>query len=348
MSIGFGIVGTGSIARHQAAAMAELEGAAAVAVLSRDQGRAGAFAEEFGTEPYVDLDAFLTDPDLNAVSVCTPSGAHLEFIEAAARAGKHVIVEKPIEISAERCDRIVEIAESAGVAVAGIFQSRYYDNAREVKRAVEHGRFGRFTMGDAYVKFYRTQDYYDSGGWKGTIALDGGGALMNQGIHAVDLLLWLMGPVARVHARTKILGHERIEVEDTAVATLEFENGALGVIEGSTATYPGLLKRVEISGTAGTAVIEEEDLRTWQFAEEGPEDDEIRHAYSAATSSGGGASDPMAIDTTAHARQLADFVDAIEHGRPPEVDVHEARRAVDLILAVYESARTGRSVEVGS
>lgn len=326
--------------------MAELDGAAAVAVLSRDDGRADAFAEEFGTEPYTDLDAFLAEPSLGAVSVCTPSGAHLEFIEAAARAGKHVIAEKPIEISSERCDRIVEIAESAGVSVAGIFQSRYYENAREVKRAVEQGRFGRLTMGDAYVKFYRTQDYYDSGGWKGTIALDGGGALMNQGIHAVDLLLWLMGPVTRVHARTKILGHERIEVEDTAVATLEFENGALGVIEGSTATYPGLLKRVEISGTHGTAVIEEENLPTWQFASEDSEDEEIRRAYAATTTSGGGASDPMAIDTTAHARQLADFVDAVETGRPPEVDVREARHAVDLILAVYESARTGRSVEV--
>lgn len=346
MSIGFGIVGTGSIARHQAAAMAELDDAAAVAVLSRDPGRAGAFSEEFGAEPYVDLEAFLADANLDAVSICTPSGAHLGYIEAAAAAGKHAIVEKPIEITRERCDRIVEIAETTGVAVAGIFQSRYYDNAREVKRAVEQNRFGRMVMGDAYVKFYRTQEYYDEGGWKGTIALDGGGALMNQGIHAVDLLLWLMGPVRRVHAATKILGHERIEVEDTAVATLEFENGALGVIEGSTATYPGLLKRVEISGTQGTAVIEEEDLRTWHFAEETPEDDEIRHAYTTATTSGGGASDPMAIDTTAHARQLADFVEAIEAGRSPEVDVHEARRAVDLILAIYESARTGGSVEL--
>lgn len=346
MSIGFGIVGTGSIARHQAQAMAEIEGAAAVAVLSRDTDRAAAFGEEFGIEPYAELTAFLSDPNLRAVSVCTPSGAHLQYVEAAAAAGKHVIVEKPIEITAERCDRIVEIAETAGVAVAGIFQSRYYDNAREVKHAVEQGRFGRLTMGDAYVKFYRTQDYYDSGGWKGTIALDGGGALMNQGIHAVDLLLWLMGPVRRVHGTTKILGHERIEVEDTAVATLEFENGALGVIEGATSTYPGLLKRVEISGTTGTAVIEEEDLRTWRFAAETPEDEEIRRTYATATTSGGGASDPMAIDTTAHARQLEDFVDAIERGRAPEVDVHEARKAVDLIRAVYESARTGATVEL--
>jgi predicted dehydrogenase len=346
MSIGFGIVGTGSIARHQARALAEVEGAAAVAVLSRDPERAAAFAEEFELEPYVDLTAFLAASSLEAVSVCSPSGAHLEYIEAAATAGKHVIVEKPIEITAERCDRIVGIAETSGVAVAGIFQSRYYHNAREVKQAIEQGRFGRLTMGDAYVKFYRTQDYYDSGGWKGTVALDGGGALMNQGIHAVDLLLWLMGPVRRVHGTTKILGHERIEVEDTAVATLEFENGALGVIEGATTTYPGLLKRVEISGTTGTAVLEEEDLRTWQFAEETPQDDEIRRRLSTTTTSGGGASDPMAIDTTAHARELEDFVDAIQSGRAPEVDAREARKAVDLILAVYESARTGGTVEL--
>ena len=177
---------------------------------------------------------------MEAVTIATPSGAHMEPAVAAAKAGKHVVVEKPLEVTLKKCDRIIEACDKAGVKLAAIFPSRFHDSSKLMKQAVDAGRFGRLTLGDAYVKWYRTQQYYDSGAWRGTWALDGGGALMNQAVHTVDLLAWLMGPVAEVQANTATLAHERIEVEDTAVATLQFANGALGIIEATTAAYPGV------------------------------------------------------------------------------------------------------------
>ena len=162
----------------------------------------------------------LADPNVDIVTIATPSGAHMEPAVAAARAGKHVIVEKPLEITLKKCDRIIEACEKAGVKLAAIFPSRFHDSSVKLKRAIDGGRFGRLTLGDAYVKWFRTQAYYDSGAWRGTWALDGGGALMNQAIHSVDLLTWLMGPVVEIQANTATLAHERIEVEDAAVATL--------------------------------------------------------------------------------------------------------------------------------
>src|SRR5205085_2445722 len=180
---------------------------------------------------FSDLDAMLADPQVDVVTICTPSGAHLEPGVAAARAGKHVIVEKPLEITLERCDQLIRECEIAGVKLATIFPSRFHQSSQELKWAVQHGRFGRLTMAEAYVKWYRSQQYYDGGAWRGTWELDGGGALMNQAIHCVDLLTWLAGPVKEIRAFTATLAHERIAVEDAAVAALVFESGALGVIE---------------------------------------------------------------------------------------------------------------------
>ena len=183
-----------------------------------------------------------------------------------------------------------------------------------MKRAIDQGRFGRIAMGDAYIKWFRTQEYYDSGAWRGTWALDGGGALMNQAIHTVDLLTWLMGPVAEIQAQVATLAHKRIEVEDTAVATLRFENGALGVIQATTAAYPGYLKRIEIHGDQGTAVLQEEDLKAWDFAKATRADAKILKEMAQEKSTGGGASDPSAIGHHGHALQIKDFVDAIQKG----------------------------------
>jgi predicted dehydrogenase len=346
MTAGFGIVGLGLIAKFHARAIREIAGAQLVAAFSRSGEKAEQFGAEFGCRGYHDLNAMLADPAVQVVTICTPSGAHLEPTLAAIRAGKHVIVEKPLEITLARCDQILREAERAGVVVSTIFPSRFHESSQLMKQAVDQGRFGRITLGDAYVKWYRTQQYYDGGAWRGTWHLDGGGALMNQAIHSVDLLLWLMGPAVEVTAHTAMLAHERIEVEDTAVATVRFASGALGVIEASTAAFPGELKRIEISGSQGTAVLREEDLVTWKFAQATPADEALLARMSNKTQTGGGAADPAAIGHHGHRKQFEDVLTAIQAGRQPLIDGPQGRLSVELILAIYQSAATGKSVSL--
>lgn len=344
--LGFAIVGAGMIAGFHARAIRELEGARLRAVCSRDPARAGALAREHGADAATDLAAVLARRDVQVVCICTPSGAHLEPAAAAARAGKHVVVEKPIEVTLERADRVIAACRDAGVRLCAIFPSRFHEVSGLIKRAADRGRFGRLALASAYVKWWRSQAYYDTGGWKGTRALDGGGALMNQSIHAIDLLQWLAGPVTEVRALTACLAHERIEVEDTAVAALVFENGALGVIEGATSAWPGFLKRIELSGSRGSVILEEEDLLCWRFEDDGPDDERVRERFRARRSGAGGAADPAAIRHEPHRRQLQDLVDAIRDGRPPLVDGAEGRKALEIILAVYRSAVEGRPVRL--
>ena len=211
---------------------------------------------------------------------------------------------------------------------------------------MDAGRFGRLTLGETTCKWWRSQAYYDEGGWKGTRALDGGGALMNQAIHNVDLLLWMMGDATDVAGFTATLAHDRIEVEDTAVACLRFKNGALGVIQATTSVHPGLPKTIAIHGDRGTAVIEQEDVLRWDFTPETPGDAEVKERFAQKVGASGGSSDPKAISHQGHARQLADFVRAIRTDTAPKVDGREGRKAVALICAVYESMRTGRAVRL--
>ena len=346
MSLGVGIVGCGMIANFHAKAIADAGNAHLVGCFNRSTDKANAFASEHGGKVYETFEEMISDPDVHALSICTPSGAHLDPAVAGAQAGKHILIEKPLEITTERCDAIINACREAGVQLAVTFQSRFHESSRLMKRAIDGGRFGKVTMGDAYVKWYRSQEYYDSGAWRGTWALDGGGALMNQAIHSVDLLLWLMGPVSEISAMTGTMTHERIEVEDVAVATLRFESGALGVIEATTTAYPGALKRIEISGSHGTAILEEEDLKAWQFAEEDSEDQEIRETMEGRTKTGGGAGDPAAIGHHGHTMVFEDFAGAILDGRSPSVDGAEGRRSVEVIQAIYESAKTGNVVRL--
>lgn len=350
--IGFAVVGTGMIAGFHARALAEVPGARLVAAVSRDAAKARAFLDKqpHGGEALAtaSLEEALKSPEVDAVIITTPSGAHLDPALRAAQAGKHVVVEKPLEITAERCDRIIEACQKHGVKLATIFGARFGDANRELKIAVDSGRFGRITLAEAACKWWRSQEYYDNGGWKGTQELDGGGALMNQAIHVVDLLLWMMGPVDSVCAFTGILAHERIEVEDTAVAALRFRSGALGVIHAATSVYPGLPRTLAVHGDCGTVVVEQDDLVRWEFRQETERDFEIRERFSKKTGASGGSSDPAAISHQPHARQLADFVLALQcHGRPL-VDGREGRRSVELIEAIYTSAREGRVVRPGA
>jgi UDP-N-acetyl-2-amino-2-deoxyglucuronate dehydrogenase len=344
MAIGFGLIGCGMIAKFHAKAIADLRGAKVVGCFDTFPASADRLAGEIGCTAYHELDKMLANPDIQIVTICTPSGAHMEPAIEAARAGKHVIVEKPLEITLSRCDAIIKACEKAGVTLSTIFPSRFHESSQLLKAAIDSGRFGRLTVGDAYVKWFRTQQYYDSGAWRGTWKFDGGGALMNQAIHSVDLLTWLMGPVVELSAHTATLAHERIEVEDVAMATLKFANGALGVIEATTAAFPGSLKRVEIHGSEGSVVLEEESLKTWSFAKQTKRDEALLAKMADRTKTGGGASDPAAIGHHGHMLQFRDVVDAIKKGRKPLIDGPEGRRSVEIILAIYKAAELGKSV----
>lgn len=343
---GFGIIGCGMIANFHAKAIEDIDGAELVACFDPTPGRADALAAEHGGTPYSELSKMLADPAVEIVTICSPSGAHMEPCIEAAKAGKHVIVEKPLDVTVERCDAMIEACDTAGVKLAAIFPSRFHKSSKLMKQAVDEGRFGKLALGDAYVKWFRTQEYYDSGAWRGTWKLDGGGALMNQAIHSVDLLLWLMGPAVEVMAHTATLAHERIEVEDVCTATIKFESGALGVIEATTAGFPGSLKKIELTGSTGTAILEEEDIIKWEFAEQSAEDEKLREEMMGKTETGGGAADPTAIGHHAHAELFRDFLAAIEEDRAPAIDGPEGRRSVELILAIYASAKTGKAVKL--
>lgn len=343
---GFGIIGCGMISNFHARAIKDVRGAELVACFDTVQPAADRLAESTGCKAYYQLEAMLADPAVDVVTIGTPSGAHMEPAVAAARAGKHVIVEKPLEITLRRCDRMIEECEKAGVILSTIFPSRFHDTNVTLKKAIQQGRFGRLTVGDAFVKWYRPQKYYDSGAWRGTWELDGGGALMNQAIHSVDLLTWLMGPVVEIRAQMDLLAHERIAVEDVAMATVRFANGAMGVIEASTAIYPGYLKRIEIHGTTGSVMIEEEDIIKWDFEKKKPSDAAIEQRMTQKHSGGGGAADPAAIGHHGHAKQFADVLQAIRKGSQPLIDGQEGRRSTEIILGIYKAAESGRAVSL--
>ena len=341
--LGFGIVGLGLIADFHARAIADAAGARLVAVCSRSLDKSRAFAAQHGgVFATADLSAFLARPDLDVVCIATPSGAHLEPALAAARAGKHIVIEKPLEITLDRVDALLAGVAAAGVRLMPIFQSRFGEGARAVKAAVAAGRLGRLALASAYVKWQRSAAYY-AGSWHGTFALDGGGALMNQGIHAVDLLQWFAGMPSEVFSWNTRRVHTGIEVEDTAVASLRFPDGALGAIEATTAASPGWARRLELVGEHGSVALEDDRITRWDFSTSRPEDADILAARGDDTMRSG-ASAPGAMSHQGHLRQIENFVAAIRTGAPLAVDGPEARRSVALILALYESAKTGAPV----
>lgn len=356
--VGFGIVGCGMIANFHAEAIKRIKGTKLVGCYSQTPASADAFAVAHpGVTPFHDLDQMLADPAIQIVSICTPSGAHMEPAVKAAEAKKHVVVEKPMEITLKRCDTILDACRRNGVMLCPIFQSRFSPANIALKEAITEGRFGKLVLGDTFVKWWRTQQYYDGPqpkgsktpvktSWRGTWNLDGGGAYMNQAIHNVDLLYWLMGEVSEVSAVTSTLGHERIEVEDVGVAALKFKNGAVGTITASTAAWPGLLKKTEIHGTAGSAIVEQDDVLLWQFEKAKPKDRGIVDKLMNREESTGGASDPKSISCLGHMEQLKDFIKAIQLGKKPKITGEEGRKAVEIVLAIYQSSWTGKRVSL--
>lgn len=343
---GWGIVGCGVIAPTHARAVAALPNAHLVAVTDTDHGKAKALADEFGAAWDTDLGALLARPDIDVVSVCVPSGLHAEIGIRAARAGKHLVIEKPVDVAMSAADRLRQAAADAGVLLTVISQHRFDPGIQRLRDMVDQGRLGRLTLGEASVKWYRSQGYYDSGDWRGTWALDGGGALMNQGVHYLDLLCWIMGPVAEVTALCATQAHD-IEVEDTALALLRFQSGAVGLVQATTAAYPGFPERLEISGTGGSVIVEAGAVRSAELLSE--RGDVGSYGTKASPAAAGdvvtsAAADPAVLRANAHQAQFADFLDALGSGRDPLVTAEQACADLAVIRAVYDSARLHRPV----
>jgi predicted dehydrogenase len=335
----FGIIGTGMIADIHAQAILNLENAHLAGVCSSDPDMAASFAEKYNCKAFSNYSEMLRSDEIDMVTIATPSGHHMEPAVEAALQGKHVLCEKPMEISLERIDAMIDAHEKAGTYLGGIFNYRFNDSVALLKNAIENGRFGDISYSSVHVPWWRTDDYYKSK-WRGTWKLDGGGAMMNQSIHMVDLLQYLVGPIHSLNAYISTIGHA-IEVEDTATAIVKFENHALGGIYGSTASFPGQFRRIEITGTRGTAIQVDNSFKVWQFADETEEDRQILKNFNE-IKGGGGASDPSSISYESHQKNIAAFLESIEAGRPFEIDGAEARKAVEIVLAIYTSAREGK------
>jgi predicted dehydrogenase len=336
----FALVGCGLVAPAHARSLREMPEAELAVVCDVVEERVRAFAGEFGCAWSTDYASVLARKDVDIVSVTTPPNTHLALATAAAAAGKHVVVEKPIEITVDRGRQIVTACRDRGVKLAVIFQSRWKKSVRLLKDAVDSGKLGRLLLGDAYVKWFRPQSYYESSPWRGRWDREGGAALINQSIHTIDSLLWLMGPVESVFAHYATTPVHQIEAEDLGVAALRFRNGALGVIEGSTALRPGLPERLEVHGEKGTVIIEGGAVKLWSV--EGM--DEAAQRLAAQEPTGTGANDPMAFPITWHKAQLQDFVAAIRQGREPAVNGEEGLRALEVVTAIYQSSRSGQPV----
>lgn len=328
----FGIIGAGGIAKSHAVGICSTLGAELVAVCDKESQRAQALAESYGAgKIYIDYHELLQDPEIDAVCVCLPSGMHGQVVMDAALAGKHILLEKPIEVTKEKIDMMIEAVENSGVKVGCVFQRRVRGVSRCVKQALNSGMFGRVLMANAYMKYYRTPEYYENTGWRATWEMDGGGALMNQGIHGIDLICWLMGGITQVRAMTRTQLHN-IPVEDAAVAVVEYANGAIGTIEGATCVNPGQKTRFEIHCENGSIVFGDDGILKWTLNGEDLEAAIIDTA------------DPETKTSNDHSVLVADLVKSIETGKQPEITLRDARRSVDAILAIYQSSREGRSV----
>lgn len=337
----YGLVGLGMGGETHARELAKLRGTRLAAVYGRDENKARAFAKKFNVpRTYSRFEALLEDPELDVVNVATPNGLHRDFAVEAANAGKHVVVEKPLEISLARAVEIVEACERNEVILGVIFQMRFGASATRLKGAIDEGRLGRLLVADAIDKEYRRPEYYARDYWRGTRTLEGGGCLTTQSIHVIDLLQWLAGPVESVYAKTRTAFHS-IETEDYAVSIVTFRNGALGVIESSTAVKPSMKSRVEIHGTQGSAIINGEWDQTFFWDVGGDETIDVPEGFRFTD-----IDDPRGMPEERHGLLFSDINAAIREGRPPQMTGREALKSVAIAEAIYASAESGREVSV--
>ena len=332
-----GILGGGNISETHARAVGEIPGLRVAAIAGHNAGRAQALAARYGAVAYSETDALLRHRPLDLVLIGSPSGLHAEQGIAAARAGLHVLTEKPIDVSLARADALIAACDAAGVKLGLFFQDRFAPGLVRLRQAIDEGVLGRLVLASARAKWWRPAEYYSGSRWRGTLALDGGGALINQGIHTVDLLLWLMGDVHRVFARAANLQH-RIEGEDTLVATLEFCSGALATLEATTAAWPGYPRQVELTGTEGTVTIQGDRVAAADLRAPRPE------LVGQNASTNAAAHSPTVSDVRGHRAALEDFVGAIREGREPRCGGREGRRSLMVVDALYRSARAATPI----
>ncbi len=332
----FALIGAGAIGAVHARLIEALgDEAVLVAVVDQNLERAGKLVSEYGGHAYATASEAYATEAVDAVGICLPSALHADVAVEALRAGKHVIVEKPVDITLAAADRLIEAQRETGLTVSVISQRRFQPPVAQIRAAIDSGALGRVTSGIAESAFFRPQSYYDGDDWRGTLAIDGGGALMNQGIHALDLLVWMLGRPVQVSAQTGRLAHDGIEVEDLAGASIVFESGAIGLMLASTAAYPGRPVRLTIHGDQGTAVLDDDQLAYFASA-----DSSEPEAPVLAGPDGWG---PVEL---AHLAQYRDFIGAVREGRQPAVTLEAGRRSLATVLAVYESARSGQPVSL--
>lgn len=332
-----GLVGCGTISGTHAEAIGNTELGRLVAAHSRTEANLDPFCKQFDVRGYTDYEQFLNS-DIDIAVICTPTGTHLDYGMKAVEAGKHLIVEKPIEVTLERGQKLIRACKENDVKLAVIYQNRFIDEVRKMKEVLENEKLGKPVMVDASVKWFRDQEYYDSGGWRGTLSLDGGGALINQAVHTVDLMLWMCGDVESVKAYTDTLTHERMEGEDNAVAAVRFENGAIGVFKASTSVVPAQPRKIEIHCEHGTAVL---DGDTFMILEESNQD-EVQDSGTAT-----GASSPMeGMTGSNHQKQYEQILSAFLEDREPVVSGKESLKSLAFVRAVYESAEQQRAVKL--
>jgi UDP-N-acetyl-2-amino-2-deoxyglucuronate dehydrogenase len=337
-TLNFAIVGCGVIGPTHARAINHIPGLKLAAVCDIVPQKAQRLAETYSVDAYTDYREMFKRSDIDVINVTVPSGLHAQVGIAAAQAGKHVIVEKPIDVTLAQADALIRVCQTAGVKLSSISQHRFDQAIIDVKRAIAENKLGNLNFGAAHTKWFRAQAYYDGDDWRGTWALDGGGALMNQGIHYVDLLQYLVGPVAEVSAYSTTRAHERIEVEDIVVAAIKFKSGALGFIEGNTAAYPGFCARLDIYGSDGGVVIEDDLVKEWKLR--------CSETYQSAPNAGKAISgtSSASIWEDSHRRQIEDVANAIRKDRPPSIPGEEGRKSLEIVLAIYQSALTGKPV----
>src|SRR3989475_962563 len=333
MTTHIGLIGGANITETHARAARAIPGAEISAIHGTNAKKFARLCREHGGTPYLDFDAFLKHRPMDVVIIGSPSGLHATRGIAAARHGLHVLTEKPIEISTARADALIEAAKQSSVRLGVIFQDRMKPHIRQLKTWLDQGLLGKLLFVDARVKWYRPPEYYANSHWRGTLTLDGRGALINQGVHTVDLLLWLLGDVVRVQARTAMQLH-KIEAEHTAIAILEFAGGALGIFHATNAAYPGYPRRVEISGSVGTVILEHDRIIAANFR------NTPAAAESAARDENQSASTAVVSDFRGHQAVLEDFLQAIQQNRTPACDGLEGRRSIALVEAIYRAAKT--------
>lgn len=347
--IGFAVVGLG-MGRHHCKAVQSAPGARLVGVCDLDAERLAPVAKEYDCKAWNHLDELLADDDVDVVNIATPSGTHVELALKVAAAGKHLIVEKPADIRVDRIDELIAAVDKAGVKAAGIFQSRLDPLNGQIRDAVADGKLGNLIGVHGHLPWYRKQTYYDGahGSWKGTWDTDGGGSLMNQGVHTVDLLQWFAGPVACVMGMFGVFAHD-IEAEDQAVALLKFECGAIGTLFTTTCAFPGFDQRIMLYGSEGSVSKREGALDGWKLVndEDGSQEAQMLESFGLKADKKSGSADPLAVSFDGHTQIILDLMDAIREGRDPHISLGSARHAVEIINAIYESGRTGKEVTLG-